>query len=457
MTYQHAGANLLTTLTAKVSWTPVKTQMPIGYVVNCSGCGFPRSVTIMTANSRCGLCKVTASEWNDVEHRKRAISANVTTEDTAASKATWVECNTRTCRAQYVCYNPNDLHIPAKCYYCRLQSSLPKSKRIDNLAPTLECTKCLSKVIWPKEWQAEAPTHFNCTACNRGMKTVVSTDTNATEICKENGQSWFLQDKNNVLKEPFKRSIFHTITTAGTEAFITNIHILPKLDPEPILTLLGKRIQNQASLISNLSSWIQRRTSEKSYCSLCFTTFPNARLLPACRRRGCHQNICQSCLSGWYGINSPGSIINTAALYCPFCRRPPAPQTLAAYGKGIHAVGDLMTAVEEKGQWIYAWCIDCRKACRYMERRCAQGALDSVSMWTCEMCSNSSLERARVAGKEARKALKATEQLGAGERVEAERKALLDLEEAKRTRIELEVPVKECPHCHYSDSEDCGL
>ncbi|KAF1960717.1 hypothetical protein CC80DRAFT_403555 [Byssothecium circinans] len=452
--YQHAGANLLTTLTAEVSWTPQKAQMPVGFVIPCRACGFPRSVTIMSANGRCGLCE--ATDWTDVEHKKRAISAQVSKEDTAASSATWVECSTRTCRAQYVCYNPGDLRVRAKCHYCRTQSKLPGEQKNNDPAPTLECKKCLSKIIWPKGWQAEAPKPFNCTACTSGMKTIVSTDTNASEICKENGQAWLLQDKNGVLKDPFKRSVFHTISTVGPEAFVANVQILPRLDPAPVLTLRGKRIQNQTSVIANLSSWIQRRKSEKSDCSLCFSAFPNARLLSACRRRGCHQKICEGCLNGWYGLNAPGTIINTAALFCPFCRRPPAPHTLAAYGKGIHAVGDLMTAIQEKGNWIHAWCMDCGKACRYIERQCARGAPDPVTQWKCETCSHLQLERIRIAEEEARQALELAALLDIEEREAAERKAREDLEAARKERTQHEVPVKECPHCHIPTQKTVG-
>jgi hypothetical protein len=450
VTYQHTGANLLTTLTAEVSWTPEKTQMPVGYVVHCRGCGFPRSVTIMSTSGRCGLCEV--NDWTDAEHKKRALTSQVTKEDNADSNATWVECTVRTCRAQYVCYNPSDLRVRPKCFPCRSQSSLPEYKRSNNPAQTLECTKCLSKVIWPVRWRVDAPTPFNCTACLQNIKTVVSADTNAAQISKENGQLWLLQDKKDLIKDPFKRTVFHTISTIGTQDFLTKIAILPKLNPEPILTLRGKRIQNQTTLIDNLKSWIQGRTSERTHCSLCFSTFPNARLLPACRRRGCNQSICESCLTNWYGLNSPGTIINTAALSCPFCRRSPAPRTLAAYGKGIHAVGGLMPALEEKGTWIHAWCYDCGNARRYMERDCARGAPEPISEWKCELCSSSSLEHARLVEEEAHKAV----ELAAHLEAEEQRKAQLALEKAQRFRRELEVPVRECPHCHIPTQKTYG-
>ncbi|KAJ4293233.1 hypothetical protein N0V90_008515 [Kalmusia sp. IMI 367209] len=248
--YKLAEANLHTTLAADVSWTPVKTQLPVGHLVTCNRCKHSRSVTIMAEKSGglCGLC--VASDWRDAGHKQRAIEANVTKTNLA-----WVECSVRTCRAQYVCYNVEDLNVHPKCHYCR---------RTQSLAPTLECIKCQSKVIWPKEWRAAASTPFNCVACVKGEKTVVAVDVTAEQICKENGQAWLLQNDKDTLKQPFKGSLFRTITAVGAEAFLANVRVLPTYDSEPMLTLRGKPIQNQASLKCNLEAWIRRRSAEKT-------------------------------------------------------------------------------------------------------------------------------------------------------------------------------------------------
>lgn len=186
------------------------------------------------------------------------------------------------------------------------------------------------------------------------MKTITSVETNVGEICKENGQNWLLRNTDNVLEEPFKRSLFQIITSTGTDSFLKNVRVFPDIDPAVVLTLNGKQIRNTTALVASLQAWTQRRTAERSHCSLCFSAFAKNRLLPVCRRHGCHQSICEGCLNNWYGLNRPGTIINTAALFCPFCRRPPAARTLAAYGKGIHMVGKLRGAYEEHGSWIHA-------------------------------------------------------------------------------------------------------
>jgi hypothetical protein len=450
VTYQHTGANLLTTLTAEIGWTPDKTQMPVGPVVVCRGCHFPRSVTIMGVNSggKCGLCIV--GGWSDRDHRMRSINSHVAREDTETSNTTWVECSIRTCRAQYVCYNPSDLNVRPKCHYCRIQTSLSAEEHNKDPAPTLQCSRCLNKVIWPHEYRAMVAQPFECVACQHGCKSIAQIETNAQQICKENGQSWLLRNQNDVLKSPFKRSIFHTISTVGSEAFRANIQALPTADPGLVLTLQGKRLHNQTDLLAELKSWVQRRTAERSLCSLCFDSFPKSRLLPACRRRGCHQQICETCLDGWYGTNRAGSIINIATLFCPFCRRPPAARTLAAYGKGVHAVGDLIKAVNDRGQWIYTWCFDCGKAKQYMERQCTRGAPDPLYEWKCQECMLSKLEHARNAEVEARRALdRAT---GAQQRATA----LHRFQQAARLRKTLECPVKECPGCKTPTQKTAG-
>jgi hypothetical protein len=444
VTYQYTGSNLLTTLTARIGWTPDKTLMPVGPIMICRGCKYPRSVTIMVPKSggKCGLC--VAKDWTDENHKRRAIHSNVAQEDTRASNATWTECSVQSCRAQYVCYNPNDLKVRPKCHYCRAQTRMPLEKRGDSHAPTLECKRCLSKVIWPNEYRGSVTKPFICVACGDNRTTIIGFETDAVQLSQENGEEWLLRNDQNTIKEPFKRSLFHTITQAGIESFMANVEILPNIRTGPTLRLNGKPLHNQTELKAELWSWIQRRTAEKSSCSLCFGDFAKTQLFPACRRHGCRQQVCGQCLNGWYGLNRPGLIINMAALVCPFCRRIPAARTLAAYGKGIHAVSDLAEAVADNGQWIYAWCYDCGKSKRYMERECARGAPDQVEHWKCDCCVEADLERARIAEEEALQALEAATLLAAHER----RVAYERLQNAARLRKQLEFPVKECPGCH---------
>ena len=452
ITYHHTGSNFLTTLTAEVSWTPHKTLAPIGPIVICSACKLPRSITIMTERSggRCGFC--VKQSWKSVEHKERARVTNVTSEDDTSTKIAWVECSIQSCRAQYVCYNTADLNVRAKCWYCRNQTSLAPEKRTADPAPTVECTDCLSKIIWPEEWRHLVTTPFQCAACAHGIQTITNVETNAEEICKENGQNWLLQNTDNVLEEPFKRSLFKTITSIGTDSFLENVKVFPDINPAVILTLRGKQIRNNTALITSLQAWAQRQTAERSHCSLCFSTLAKHRLLPACRRHGCHQSVCKDCLDNWYGLNKPGMIINTAALFCPFCRRPPAARTLSAYGKGIHTVGKLKDAYEERGTWIHAWCNECNKAQPLMQRECARGAPEAIQQWQCEDCNYEALMRKQLAEEHLRQALEDIALFDEEERLAAER----ELRATEAARYDHETPVKECPGCKVPTQKAYG-
>ncbi|CAM6111704.1 unnamed protein product [Calypogeia fissa] len=386
VTYKMLELNLETTLTAQLGWTPQKTVVPIGPMAVCRSCQFPRSVTIMGRSGKCGHCL--ATDYASPEVRKKCIETRVSKDDGELTRATWVECTVRTCRVQYVVYNLEALNVRPKCHYCRSQVALPAAERSNDPAPWVECTVCLNRIIFPESYRPSSfsKCSFICPPCTSGRETIIEHETTPKKISAENTVSWLIQDSEKPAEEnPFtNRSLYHTISTVGSDAFLRRIKLFPPTKHP--LTIKGKLIRNPLSIISALKEAISRRKTERGTCSLCFSTFSKAALNPACGRRGCLQRICRDCLSGWYGLNTAGRMINTAALSCPFCRRKPAGRTLAKHGMGIHAVGNLAVAVQEQGHWIYAWCHDCGFAKRYMERVCTRGMPPELQNWTCEEC-----------------------------------------------------------------------
>ena len=384
--YKMLELNLRTTLTARVGWTPNQSTLPIGPVVMCNACEYPRSVTIMGPENVCGMCLF---EYESSEHAEKSKSTRVSKSDDETSNAVWYECATQTCRAQYVVYNVEQLNVRPKCHYCRQQGSVPDEKKQASPAPVVECATCLSRIIWPVEYRSGSDmSDWTCVACTTGVKSIIDAETNATSLRDENGIEWLLRNDGSKLKDPFNgRTLYHTASTAvPLNDFVDKVQVLPALGQEVDLFFRGKLIRNTPSLLDQLHSWVSRRRTESGTCSLCFTNFKKHNLLPACGRTGCSQRICNSCLSGWYGLNRAGRIINTAALNCPFCRRRPTPKTLAKYGTGIHAVGNLAEAVQHSGSWIYAWCGGCGYAKEYLERVCAAGAPPDLQNWTCDDC-----------------------------------------------------------------------
>ncbi|KFY01035.1 hypothetical protein O988_02959 [Pseudogymnoascus sp. VKM F-3808] len=343
VSYKMIELNLETTLQAQIGWTPEKTSLATGPTITCASCEYPRSVTIMGADGKCGICL-----WNDYatpDDREEAVTGNARKQDNEMTPSTWVECGVRACRAQYIVNRPQNLNVKPKCHYCRTHTR----------APVLECSECLNRVIYPEAYRPADMGDFKCYACTAGRKTIVEVETNALKISKECTTAWLLRNDDNKIETPFnKRSLFRTITDAGTENFVDKVEPLP-LVTKGELTLDGKLIRNAPDLVEDLRSWVLRRRTESGSCSLCFLSFKKDDLLASCGRTGCSQRVCKACLRHWYGLNVAGGLLNIPALSCPFCRRRPVTKTLTKHGRGVHAVKGLENAIKEAGEWIYAW------------------------------------------------------------------------------------------------------
>jgi hypothetical protein len=456
VSYKMLELNLKTTLTAKVGWKPEKTTMPIGPVVACRSCHYPRSVTMMGPKGTCGICL--AADYNNDKERQEWIDGHVTKEDNETTNATWVECFIKTCRAQYIVYHPEALNVRPKCHYCRQQSSDGAKKRSNEPQPCLECEQCLSRVIFPKEYRNKDMGRFKCVACDSGRKTIIEVETTAQGVSKENETTWLLENKQDKLKEPLSgRSLFHQITNAGSQSFCDQVILFPNAEHQA-LTLDGKLIRNTPDLIVQLKTWVSRRRRELGTCSLCFSNFRKVDLNPACGRHGCEQRICRDCLGGWYGLNAAGRIINTAALSCPFCRRAPTAKTLHSYGLGIHAVGGLRDAVSNAGEWVYAWCARCANAKQYLERVCAAGAPTELNDWICSGCETelaeaADLELAMLQAEVARLELE-DRRANYEQRAEAER--AIAVARSLKAAKEYREMIKECPQCKVKTQKSSG-
>ncbi|OQD81917.1 hypothetical protein PENANT_c024G10151 [Penicillium antarcticum] len=378
--------NLNTTLNAQTPWTPDKSSGPIGPLVTCRLCKFPRSVTIMGEDSTCGQCIGVQAE-----NMKARIEVGVSHEVTSTSNATWVECRAVSCKAQYIVYAVNALNVPPKCYYCRNQTS--------NAAPTVKCSRCLNSMIYPTEYRPSSfdESEFICPHCTAGNEPTTEVEVTANQLEAQNTLSWLAQDTEKPNERAFPNiSVFQVISTMGAEGFMSRITLFPIPDADLSLVYNGKLIHNSLGLTKTLQTLVAKRKTTKTECSLCFSSFKAGTLNRACGRNGCHQKICTCCLDGWYGLNSAGCIINTATLACPFCRRHPASKRLAKHGMGIQAIKDLALAVQNKGSLIYAWCQECHTAKEFMERSCARGAPPEVKDWTCEEC-HAEWDRRRLA------------------------------------------------------------
>jgi hypothetical protein len=380
--------SLHTPLTATVAWTPEKSTAPTGPLVLCQQCSYPRSVTIMNANGKCGLC---LAEYH-MEDREKVINARVSMGQTEKTPATWVECGMHASRAQYVVYNVEGRNVRAKCHFCRTDSQ-QKELSVKEGAPCVECSRCRNRMIWPSVFRPPGfvPANFVCPACQAGQKTIVNVETTAWTLCATTGDmSWLVADAESPESFPLHQhqlqSIFKVVLTYSPNGFTKRLKALPSTTD--LLSLQGKVLHNSPEVKAALQDIVSRRQIGQHVCSMCFTEsrIISGQLSAACGRKGCHQKTCRDCLQSWYGLNGPGQIINTAVLHCPFCRRLPQGQELGRYGRGVHAVADLRIAITERGHWIYAWCQQCGRAQPYVERPCAAGTPPEVERWECDDC-----------------------------------------------------------------------
>jgi hypothetical protein len=396
--YKTLEMKLNTTLTAQIGWHPDKSKVAVGPTVTCRVCNFPRSVTIMGTGGVCGLCAEESWFGIDAEERKARLQANVGKDDDEKTQIAWVECCVTACRAQYVVYNPDKLRFSAKCRYCRISGRATDDMTTPSTAPFVECKLCLSRVIWPESYRETAtgssefnPEDFTCPACVNGVPTIVKEQTTVSKLAVWNGQGWLLRNDDEKIAKPFSnRTVFHTISTAGTNDFADKVEVLPGLASPPSLNIRGKLVRNPSVLLSELQRWIDWRAAQADECMYCFWRTSKTHTKPPCGRSDCSP-VCRGCRHHWYGKNMRGRIINIAALHCPLCRRWPAPETVAA--EGLRYPDDLRRAIDDAGQWVYAWCWDCGFAKRLAKRVCAQGMPTAVSSWRCEDCQKTEAKR----------------------------------------------------------------
>jgi hypothetical protein len=327
---QHTGAKLQ----ARATRIAEKTFASVGPLVACRECQYPRSVTMMGPNRKCGFC---LGSYVDEEQKNKHINTGVSEYTDATSKAIWVECSSRSCRAQYVVYHPDGLTMyrPAECYYCRSQGSrdnIPDNvKQNKSPAPTVQCTLCLNRMVWPEEYRAWLKeSDFICPLCTSGHDLTTTLEVTAYELSAENRFSWLVQDANGpevcLQKKDFNfhirsESIFQIITRLSSEGFLSRIRLFPSSEPQ--LQYKGKLIHNSKELVSALQKLVADGKRSDNKCSLCFDQC--RKFYPACGRDGCPQRMCATCLERWHRHNSAGCVTNTETLGCPFCRRYPLP------------------------------------------------------------------------------------------------------------------------------------
>ncbi|CAG7990630.1 unnamed protein product [Penicillium nalgiovense] len=228
----------------------------------------------MGANRKCGLC---LGSYVDEEQKNKFINRGVSMYTDATSKAIWVECSSRYCRAQYVVYHPDGLwkfYRPAECYYCRSQGSrdnIPDHvKQNKSPAPAVQCTLCSNRMVWPEEYRASLKeSGFICPLCTSGYDLTTTPEVTPYKLFTENTFSWLVQDANGqevCFQKDFNfhirsESIFQVITRLGSEGFLSRIRLFPSSEPE--IQYKGKLIHNSQGASLNLPEARRRRQNQR--------------------------------------------------------------------------------------------------------------------------------------------------------------------------------------------------
>ncbi|KAG7285818.1 hypothetical protein NEMBOFW57_008112 [Staphylotrichum longicolle] len=176
VSYKLLEMNMDTTLTAKIAWTPAKSKVPIGPVVVCKTCQFPRSVTVMANDGTCGMC-ATSSEFKD----KRSHEA-----------------------------------------LSRRSSPSRQNRKQKTLisAPCVTCTQCTNRVIYPSALRPSNfdPSAYLCPACTAAHPpSPRSKPPRAPSLPKHHVLPPPQREQH--LPDPFNnRSFFHTVSSLADRA-----------------------------------------------------------------------------------------------------------------------------------------------------------------------------------------------------------------------------------------------
>jgi hypothetical protein len=113
--YRLVELNLDSSLVARVPWTPEKTRGVGDRKYECAKCKVFRSITAMSSERHgyCGMCVD-----DDMDPKQFP--------DRGAEESCWVECSTKTCRAQYVVDNVTALNVRLALPSCPLPHTLTR-------------------------------------------------------------------------------------------------------------------------------------------------------------------------------------------------------------------------------------------------------------------------------------------------------------------------------------------
>ncbi|KAJ6615160.1 hypothetical protein B0H10DRAFT_1880092 [Mycena sp. CBHHK59/15] len=364
--YKLIELNLDSPVAVSVPWTANKSRGPGDLKVQCKKCLIRRSVTIMSHEHSdvCGFCFT--GEVSPIRIAKRYPGVD-------EAESCWVECSTKTCRAQYVLEDVPALKIRPRCYYCR--AKIP--------CPWLECSVCTNRIIVPPAFRTvKDRKNYTCPGCTNpawANKTVVAEESTTRALIIENGVEWLGFSISDIFdgKSAFKLM----------QAFGGGVFGKPPSNQSPRLVLGHKKVSDTRQTLAQIETRVGRGEVVLATCALCFEEMPRSKLVAACGRTGCSQLVDEGCLHEWYGGNAPGKLLNMMQFACPFCRRKPTVKTMVRYNRRAAVLGGLQAAMGDR-RFFYAWCLDCGFAKRAVARTaCTEERIPPIADFECADCT----------------------------------------------------------------------
>jgi hypothetical protein len=364
--------NASTRITIEQPFTPTVKTVRHDTKIRCRTCNNFRSTTLYpdVGTSCCALCLPQNNLQNLPEPCSKEMSH-------------LVQC--KTCSCLYAIVEYDKLCSSPKCYYCR---------DLGRDAPYRRCTGCQNKYVHYDSTESKSGEEYTflCAECQHSENNQATTTSqiSMSTLINENKAILFKYLNINVNDDIdiFSREWSLFKLRDKVELLRTkNINSTPQSTSTVVLIYRNRLIFNPATVFRQIRSWIRSGKSEMVTCYICCDDLPRDKMNDTCGNKLCHAESCAECLTKWYEVVQPGSIVLIAHLSCPFCKHTPSGKTLKRYNKQACTIlrSDKKNDYDE--HWYYAWCLNCYKIKKAQEKVCmADGEIPQLNDFVCDEC-----------------------------------------------------------------------
>lgn len=331
-------------------WSPSKDYIP-DHKVKCEECNHYVSTTIMHSKTICGLCDYSKNHPDETFRDEPRFFHK--------DKSSMREC--RTCAALYEVIYHDQLNVPPKCHFCRMNTT----KR------TVCCNECNNTFIDDAGFYNNES--FVCKVC-----------TNEKILTKPIVNKVTIRELLPLLDEgtrieltgiKFKLEVLDKYTSLYK---IFMEHEGDECDKYKCLKYNNKPVVNRSQIEDSIKTQLDYE-DPREMCLLCCENVEMNQMIESCGN--CTQRICKTCFKEWYN-NNPGEIVYYSKFNCPFCKQVPKYSV-------IKPINRLLAMISRKVVYdpkVYdAWCKDCNKIVYYCDKSCAR-EIPKLKGYQCKDC-----------------------------------------------------------------------